>query len=393
MTNTTEPKNYHESDCNGIFPCRQCGCQLGRFNLYENQPEKRIYVTNYFSEVPWVDVNTGVQYFRNLCIDCFVKQTGRFPNRPNVTNTDYMIMMEVPRISITNKSKSRAVTEKNMIAKYGQEEGMRRWNSYCQRQALTNTFEYKKEKYGMSKEEFDEYNLSRSCTIENFILRHGEKEGTEKWNEYVNRQSYTKSYEYFIEKFGDFADVEWKKNNDLKKLNMDNFTRKYGTEIGEVKFNEYLNNAYRPYSPISQEFFELIVNKLPDHFKFDENIMYAEANPEFTTHDKSTGKSFSYDFVIRNIKYAIEFNGEHCHPSPKLTEEEWKNWKCYQTKKTADEKHQEDVYKINHLKNMGFEVDVVWYGDFMKDQLSTTNYFVNKIIQIYNLKNQNLRFD
>jgi hypothetical protein len=48
-----------------------------------------------------------------------------------------------------------AITEKNLIKKWGEEKGKIKWKEYCEKQSISNTFEYKKEKYGWSKEEFD----------------------------------------------------------------------------------------------------------------------------------------------------------------------------------------------------------------------------------------------
>ena len=41
--------------------------------------------------------------------------------------------------------KSCALTLENMIKKYGEMEGKIRWDSYCKKQSISNTFEYKKE--------------------------------------------------------------------------------------------------------------------------------------------------------------------------------------------------------------------------------------------------------
>ena len=94
--------------------------------------------------------------------------------------------------------KSISITLNKFIEKYGEVEGKKRWDSYREKQRITNTYEYKKEKYGMTKEEFITYNKSRACTLENLIKRHGKKEGQDIWDEYVFRQAYTTTREYFI---------------------------------------------------------------------------------------------------------------------------------------------------------------------------------------------------
>ena len=50
--------------------------------------------------------------------------------------------------------------------------------------AKKNTFEYKKEKFGWSPEDFKEFNKSRAVTKENLIKKHGEEKGLEIFNNY-----------------------------------------------------------------------------------------------------------------------------------------------------------------------------------------------------------------
>ena len=57
-----------------------------------------------------------------------------------------------------SKCSKRGTTLDKMIKKYGIEDGTSRWNIYCNRQKETNTLTYKREKYGWTDEEFDEYN-------------------------------------------------------------------------------------------------------------------------------------------------------------------------------------------------------------------------------------------
>jgi hypothetical protein len=81
-------------------------------------------------------------------------------------------------------NKKSAPTLKNMIIKYGEDEGQKRWDIYIQKQAYTNSFEYKKEKYGWSLEDWETYNKSRGSF--------GEKNG-----------NYGSSYyEVWVEKYG-----------------------------------------------------------------------------------------------------------------------------------------------------------------------------------------------
>jgi len=66
-------------------------------------------------------------------------------------------IIETP--AITQKRKQ---TLENMILRYGVDTGTQKWNEYISKQAETNTYEYKRKKYGWTKDEFNEYNKSRS---------------------------------------------------------------------------------------------------------------------------------------------------------------------------------------------------------------------------------------
>lgn len=71
----------------------------------------------------------------------------------------------------------------------------------CDKQAYSNSLEYKQIKHGWTKEQFDTYNKSRATTKKSLIEKYGEQEGTQKWKEYCNKQSYAGcKLEYFIEK-------------------------------------------------------------------------------------------------------------------------------------------------------------------------------------------------
>ena len=96
----------------------------------------------------------------------------------------------------------RVVTLKNMIQKYGKDIGSQKWQSYIKKQAETNTFEYKQKKYGWTKEQFDEYNQSRAVTLKNMIRRYGKEDGQRRWDEYCTQQKTAGiSLEYFIETY------------------------------------------------------------------------------------------------------------------------------------------------------------------------------------------------
>jgi hypothetical protein len=178
-------------------------------------------------------------------------------------------------------------TRERSIDVYGEIEGLKRWEEYRKKQSITNTFEYKNKVYGISREEFDEYNKSRASTRTNFIKRHGEVEGIKRWNEYVKLQKYVGvKFEYFIEK--------------------------YGKVEGGQKYYDMLEKKCHPkftgMSKISQEFAKLI-----DNNSF--NTFYASKNGEYTLKNKG-GRFFSLDFYCAETNRGAEFFGDIWHRNP-----------------------------------------------------------------------------
>lgn len=98
---------------------------------------------------------------------------------------------------------SRGLTLYKLYLLYGRRNGKLKWDNYRLKQANSNSFEYKNKKYGMSYEEFVNYNKSRSTTLENMILRYGESEGTIRYNSYIEKQRVNGvKLEYFVNKYG-----------------------------------------------------------------------------------------------------------------------------------------------------------------------------------------------
>ena len=125
------------------------------------------------------------------------KCTGKFSN-----GTEYLKVYPDAKLVDSSLSKRTAVTKENLIIKYGEHDGLLRWDSYRKKQSISNSLEYKQEKFGWSTTNFDEFNKSRSVTLLNSIARHGEELGAIKWDEYCERQRYTTTKEYFVSTYG-----------------------------------------------------------------------------------------------------------------------------------------------------------------------------------------------
>ena len=118
----------------------------------------------------------------HLCV-CEKCLRDKFPEIHNLSRT-FNVMSEPTKFAFEisdndfeNSRNRYAMTQEHMIEKYGEEEGNKIWDNYCKRQAETNTYEYKRKKYGMNKREFKEFNLSRAVTKKNLVKKYGEEIG------------------------------------------------------------------------------------------------------------------------------------------------------------------------------------------------------------------------
>jgi very-short-patch-repair endonuclease len=245
------------------------------------------------------------------------------------------------------------------IRKHGEELGKLKHDEYRQKQAETNSLEYKSKKFGMSKEEFREYNLNRAATLENFIRRHGEELGRAKWELYCSRQSYVgSSEEYFIEKL---------EINFMKGHTLESSILRHGEFLGKEKYQEYLINSPSGYSKVSQELFWAIYNRY--NLQFDD-IYFAELNSEFGRMKKGGG-GYKYDFVDNDRKIVIEFNGDFYHCNPE-------DYRSYDTIKLpggkimiAEDIWKRDKEKIDYIKNEGYTVIIIWEKDYNANKSGT----------------------
>jgi G:T-mismatch repair DNA endonuclease (very short patch repair protein) len=275
---------------------------------------------------------------------------------------------------------SKGVTHNKMIFLYGEIDGNIRWESYRNKQAVSNTFEYKNKKYGMSKSEFDEYNDNRACTLVNLITRHGEELGTEKWKTYCDRQAFAGcSLEYFVDLYGkELGTSKYRELNIKKTLGIDTFIRKYGLECGTLKYKEYITNAHSPYSKISQELFWAIEKKLL--WKVDS--YFAEKNKEFGKMRIDTKSYYKYDYVIPKLKLCIEFNGDIYHGNPTIYAPS-DIPKFRGNKKTSLELWETDVSKNKVIEDCGYVVLTIWETDFRKNPEDIINKCVEYINELY----------
>ena len=250
-------------------------------------------------------------------------------------------------------------TEKKWILAFGKEEGARRWKEYRERQRETNTYEYKKKKYGWSEEDFQKYNLSRSVTLDNCIRRHGVEHGTKVFEEYCEKQKYAGvSKKYFIEKYGYKDGISrYMSMLEGKKITLENMIAKYGQIEGEKKFHLWLERLSERRSSSTSlkaiNFFHKLQARLPANV----DVYYkgsSENDKEYLVYSEDI--VHFYDFVCPSLKKCIEYNGDywHCNPKkygadyihPQLGLSAKKKWKLDEEKLMFLEKHRNIHTKV-----------------------------------------------
>lgn len=262
-----------------------------------------------------------------------------------------------------------------MIKRYGKVEGTNKFNEYRKKQAYTNTYEYKNEKYGWDKKKFDEFNKSRGVTLKNLIKKHGKEQGLIRFQSYCDRQSETSTYEYLLNKFGKQRADEIL---DSRGKRIEYFEKVFGDKAIE-KYTEYWNNIKNPYySKISTDLFDLLIIDLKLH---DFKIYYKEN--EYGIYDRQSLKYFKYDFTIPELKIIIEFNGDSWHGNPKIYSE---NDKPHPIDKeiTAMELWKYDEIKKQAAESRGFKLIYVWEDDYRNNFENMYIILKEKINEIRN---------
>lgn len=304
---------------------------------------------------------------KNTIKECYLKYGNNFSSKSKLNQylkffIKYNLKFWKQRLNRLLKINLKAVTKKKMLLLYGKNETKIRWEKYIEMQAKSNTYEYKKDKYGWSEEDFLKYNKSRSITLDNMVDKYGEIVGKEKYENYVEKQRYSGcSIEYFVEKYGEVQGV--KKYYDLckrKSLTITNFILKYGEILGRKKYRDYINRTKNFYSKSSQElFWKIKTNK----------CYFAEYNKEFGLISETN--YYFYDFVDIELKKCIEYNGDYWHLNPKFYSKTYKTHYGY----TAEEVWEKDKKKIDFIKSKGYDVMIVWESEY----LNNPNCVIKKI--------------
>jgi len=253
---------------------------------------------------------------------------------------------------------------------YGERLGEIKFKEVQTFQALSNSKEYK----GMTDEEFKRYNNSRAITLKNMIKKYGKEEGTKVFNEYREKQRYKKSKQRYIDEFGEEQGLKIFNEINKKKIqSLENFQRKYGKEEGLRRYCDFLASRRCSFSKMASSLFRKTESSLNRN---DITYIYQPKTEEFSIYQKN--RSFFYDFCIPELKFIVEFNGDVFHGNPQLFNES----DCpnpFDKTITAKQMWSNDKEKIDLAKSKGFEVMVIWERDYRNDPEAIMNSIIKTI--------------
>ena len=320
-----------------------------------------------------IKIVDGTTYTLKVCQKCLLKHYPGIKNLSrifNVMGEPTKFAFEIPDNVYYNKRNNYAMTKEKMIDKYGEEEGNKRWEKYCKRQSETNTFEYKQKTYGWTEEEFKKFNKSRAVTLKNLIKKYGEEEGNKKWNNYIEQQKLTKSWEYMVEKFG----IEKaRKINKSKAITLEGLIDKYGEEEGNKRWENFLINRIKGVSKISQTLFKNL-----DKYIGKNHITYFDSkNSEYFISSKD--QIYYLDYYIKDLNICIEYNGGCFHGDERIYED---NEYCnpFDKSLTAKELREKDKERYEYLyKNYGIKTFVIWELDYDPNDFDYIEYITETL--------------
>lgn len=282
------------------------------------------------------------------------------------------------------------------IRKYGEEEGARRYRSFLQR--MSDVWNEKDEGFRMRRiEELRRYskispdyyrgkvnpNTSRLYTedeIKAEIVEH-QRYAIGKAKELAKKHKDTKDLtcrqvNFWVKK-GLTLEEATQKVREIQRTNtIEAYVKKYGYEIGVetwLKRNKVWSDKMRDlrakscgignaYSRSACTLFETVLNTLREQGICFEKVYYG--NKEFSKWDKEFNRVYFYDLVVNDIKLCVEYNGIRFHPKPGDYD-----WVCLFSGKTYEEVMSYDRRKQQLIKDLGYELVVVWEDDIFEQSV------------------------
>ena len=159
----------------------------------------------------------------------------------------------------------------------------------------------------------------------------------------------------------------WKECSKKKSGSLENYVRLYGEEEGAIRFQAAKNKLY---SKIEMELFNSIQNVSEHHYLYgDEQYKFGLRKNEWEIYKK---KIFYVDFMDKENKKIIEFNGDIWHANPNIFED---NDFPNPYLKTVSAKSIQDIDKKRYefYYKLGYILKVVWESEYLLNKEKIVN--------------------
>lgn len=310
----------------------------------------------------------GNKYLLSVCESCLTDKYPDYQNKNKSRVFNQMNNMTKYAFCINDEDYKKQkdlyvlTTKENLVRKHGKIIGSKKWLEYKNKQAYTNSYEYKREKYGWTKSDYDKYNLSRAITLDNLIKKHGKVKGVTMWDDYVEKQKLTKSKDYYINKY---SIKEWEKLCKSKAHTFSNYIKWYGDEKTALEKLKKRHNMWNCVSKSSQKYLSEFDNYLKDIHP-NINTYYDKLNKEYMIITQKRN-IYYLDYYIKEWKICIEYNGDLFHANPEKYN--GNDTPIPKSDITASEIWEKDLHRNKTIeKENNISFIIVWEGNLPSNE-------------------------
>jgi hypothetical protein len=222
--------------------CITCNKPLLRLSALKKfiiSKEHAIKVAKASSHVLLPKFIAGLPYFRVNCYECFYAKFNR-PSRSAVlpVGPDCAFLFDVPMEKIDFHRKfAQGPCLQGFINSLGEEAGKEKWERWLERCKYTKTFEYMAKTYGYTVHDWEQFTSERCATEKKFIIKHGEQLGRSLWQVHLKKLKKSKSCEGFIEKYGIHeGKVKWDAYCKRRSFSRAKYVKIFGEKDGIAKY-------------------------------------------------------------------------------------------------------------------------------------------------------------
>lgn len=256
-----------------------------------------------------------------------------------------------------NKSKQ---TKENFIKRHGEKEGNRKWEKFIKNKKQTSprSLEYWLKKTNGNKDlAKKKLRTFQAVTLKTMIAKYGKDEGTRKWKQSSFYRGYYSTKEGFIEKYGEEDGLK-KYQEKSKRISYSNSFEGLSASHGTAKALQIMNKRCFKDTGISKVATKAF-QKIEKELKLNTSFF---GDNEYFVSGKDGDVSFFYflDFYNKDLNLAIEFYGDYWHFNPK----KYKKDQVVRTKLVKDVWEKDRIRKERIQNKLQTNLYVIWEDDW-----------------------------